>query len=234
LIQRLEQHYNSKIYREWMISKEKPHFSDHRSGMFKFACSDACPTSYGLSRAFFSAEVIRQGDKLLDIGCGDGFITRRFLAERCAHVDAVDIEPTAIRAAMIYNKASNIAYHLLNAVSQPFPGNDYNVVVWDGAIGHFSSDTTNVMLRKIRHALVSDGIFVGSESLGTQEGHDHLQFFNSSEDLKVIFECYFKYIEMKIVAYPICNGAIIRQEAMWRCSDNLQRLQESHWKRFYK
>jgi cyclopropane fatty-acyl-phospholipid synthase-like methyltransferase len=33
---------------------------------------------------------VREGSRLLDIGCGDGFFTKRFFATRCAHIDTVD------------------------------------------------------------------------------------------------------------------------------------------------
>ena len=123
---------------------------------------------------------------MLDIGCGDGFFTKRFFSLKCSRVDGVDIEPSAIQFAMKDNCAENIKYHLLDAVAKDFPEREYNVIVWDGAIGHFSPDTLETMLQKIRAALSQDGIFCGSESLGV-EGADHLTRFDSLDDFGKLF-----------------------------------------------
>jgi len=231
LVKLLEQHYNSKFRRQWLWSEEPPHFFDQRIGFFWFAFGERSPNygPYSFYRGFFSSEIIREGDQLLDIGCGDGFFTKRFLAARCTNIDALDIDPSAIKAAKSYNSAPNITYYLLDAVNQPFPEESYDVVVWDGDIGHFSADTTNYMLQKILQHLSHDGIFIGSESLGI-EGSDHLQFFHSLNDLYVIFRPYFSHIELRCETYNI--GGVTRKEAYWRCTNEPKRLQGCHWKEF--
>ena len=91
---------------------------------------------------------MRDGDRVLDIGCGDGFFARRFFAAHGARVDAIDIEPGAITHAERHNSAPQIRYFLKDAVGEPFPSDAYDVVVWDGALGHFSPDTTDRMLAR--------------------------------------------------------------------------------------
>src|SRR5262249_9557035 len=98
---------------------------------------------------FHSAEVIHDGDRLLDMGCGDGFATKRFYAKRCKYIDVTDIDPRVIKAARRYQSASNIDYYLLHVTKPPFPNNEYDVVLWDGAIGHFSSTRTERRLENI-------------------------------------------------------------------------------------
>lgn len=221
--------YRGKFKMQWLLGKQVPHFEDQRIDISYFAFGKEIVGPYSFSRGFFSSEIIKPGDTLLDIGCGDGFFTRRFFAERCAHIDGIDLEPSAIQAAKRYNNAPNIKFHTMDAVTQPFPENKYNVVVWDGAIGHFSADATEKIIQKIRNALSNDGIFVGSESLG-KEGSDHLQYFNSLDDLGALFTPYFKYVEMRTINYKIIHGNFIRQEAYWRCSNDLERLSLAHWK----
>jgi 2-polyprenyl-3-methyl-5-hydroxy-6-metoxy-1,4-benzoquinol methylase len=41
---------------------------------------------------------IPRGERALDVGCGTGAVARR-LAQRCAHVDAIDLSPEMIRVA---------------------------------------------------------------------------------------------------------------------------------------
>ena len=231
LLKLLGHHYSSVYRREWQFSEEDPHFSNNRVSMFGFVFRGHISGPGSLYRGFFSSEVIRDKDALLDIGCGDGFLTASFFSARCSHVDAIDIEPTAIEAARKHNAADNIDYHLLDAVNQPFPKNEYNVIVWDGALGHFAPATTQHMFEKIAKHLAPDGIFVGSESLGV-EGTDHLQFFSSLDDLYSLLKPYFKHIELRSIEYRINVGLSnesLRHEGFWRCSNDPKRLRDSHW-----
>jgi 2-polyprenyl-3-methyl-5-hydroxy-6-metoxy-1,4-benzoquinol methylase len=187
---------------------------------------------YPYCRGFYVSELLRQGDKLLDIGCGDGFFTRRFFAKRCASIDAVDIEPDAIHSAHRENASTNIRYYLLDAVAKPFPGEQYDVIVWDGALGHFAQGATHVMLAKIKPALAKDGVFVGSESLG-REGHEHLQFFETAEDLDRVFGRHFPFRAYRVVEYDThFNPGFIRREVYWRCSSDPIRLEQAGWRSF--
>jgi 2-polyprenyl-3-methyl-5-hydroxy-6-metoxy-1,4-benzoquinol methylase len=233
LIKLLDRYYYSLYRRQWELSDEEPHFFSQRIGFFKFAFGDDGIGPYAFYRGFFGSEVIQPDDQLLDIGCGDGFFTKRFLSTRCAKVDAVDIEPSAIESAQLYNDAPNIRYQLLDAVNQPFPSEKYDVIVWDGAIGHFAKETTDAVLTKIQAALKTDGVFVGSESLGF-EGSDHLQFFNSLDDLHALFKPYFKFIELRSVEYRTGQGksSFVRQEGYWRCANEETRLRACSWKSY--
>jgi len=217
-------HLNSVARRHWLWipgAEDAPHFMDHRHTAFGLAFGTT--TAEVLTRGFYSAEVIRPGDIVLDIGCGDGFFDHRFFAPRCEHVDGIDIEPTAIAAASRHNAAPNISYHLLDAVHDPFPRDRYDVVVWDGALGHFAPETTSLMLRKVRAALASDGVFVGSESLGRSEGHDHLQFFETLDELGEVLSREFTHVLLRVVSYPL-SGGLEREEALWRCAESPARL----------
>lgn len=226
LLRLLRRHYDAQFRRDWQLSDEEPHFFSHRIGLFKLAFGDEAIGPYAYSRGFYSAEVVREGDRLLDIGCGDGFFTKGFLSVRCSKVDAVDVEPSAIHVARKNNSAPNITYYLLDAVKEPFPSAKYDVIVWDGALGHFSPETTHIMLDKIVSHLAPDGIFVGSESLG-HEGTDHLQFFESLEVLREIFSRHFQHVELRSIEYR--PGDFVRREAFWRCSQTRDRLESNHW-----
>jgi SAM-dependent methyltransferase len=220
--------YGQKFNRDWKYSKRLPHFTDFRVLAGYFALSQDIIGPYSFYRGFFSSEIIRPGDCVLDIGCGDGFFDKKFLAEKSSHVDALDIDDNAIRTAKRFYSANNITYHLRDAVTQSFPKNRYDVVVWDGAIGHFSSTDIDIVLNKIFHSMDSDSIFTGSESLGN-EGHDHYQYFKEIEDFGKLFKPYFKYIKLKTVQYKLRHSDFIRTEAFWQCSNSKQRLTSSEW-----
>ena len=224
----LRRHYRALFLRQWRWADEEPHFFDHRIDSFEFAIGD----HHGFThyRGYFAAELVREGDRVLDIGCGDGFFTRRFLAPVAARVDGVDIEPSAIEHAKAHNAASNVGYFTSDAVADDFPAAEYDLIVWDGALGHFPPDTTQRMLAKIRAALSDGGAFVGSESLGRVEGQgDHLQFFDGVEDLDALFSEHFPHVEVRALRYRLPGGAV-RTEAFWRCAGSPARLDEARWR----
>ena len=226
LLALLRRHYESLFRRQWMHSVEPPHFYDHRIGSFAFAIGVEPPFSY--RRGFFATEVIRRGDVLLDIGCGDGFFARRFFSPLCSHVDAIDVEASAIDHARRRNSAPNIRYEVTDAVSESFPRQRYDVIVLDGALGHFSSTSAMRLLEKVAEALQPDGVFVGSESLGF-EGDDHLQFFDTLDDLASVLGAYFGEIELRSFDYDLPSG-FVRREAYWRCAEQRSRLDEASWR----
>jgi SAM-dependent methyltransferase len=231
LVWMLDQHYQSRFRREWVYRKSAPHFFNHRMGIFKFAFGRGDPVGpYSYYRGFFCSEVIQEGDRLLDIGCGDGFFTKRFYSMKCSQIDAIDIDKEAINSARSYNSGRNIRYYEIDAVRLPFPGRIYDVVVWDGAIGHFSSQDCEKVLKRISNVLSPEGVFAGSESLGGEEGrHDHLQFF-SLDDLYVLFKAHFRHVQIRSVDYRIGWGSHLeRREAYWRCSNSPSRLSASGW-----
>jgi SAM-dependent methyltransferase len=228
LVWLLRGHYDSVFRRQWSRVDELPHFFDHRIGSFGVFTADDTPFPY--YRGYYAAEVVREGDTLLDIGCGDGYFDSRFFGPRCATVDAIDIEASAIDHARAHNAHPTVEYAVRDAVELPFPREAYDVVVWDGALGHFPPETTSRMLAKIRSSLAPGGVFVGSESLGT-EGHDHLQFFATVDDLGALFREHFPHVEVRAERYRLRSG-LEREEAYWRCAVEPERLRGAAWRRY--
>jgi SAM-dependent methyltransferase len=217
--------HRSQFRREWLLgSGEPPPYYNQRWNGFDFVYGKS-RNPYPFTRGFLASEIIRTGDRLLDIGCGDGFFTNTFYSPRCQHVDAIDIEPSAIEAARKLNSAKNIDFHLLDAVRDPFPSDRYDVIVWDGAIGHFATSDLSAVLDKITRALSPSGIFVGSESLGI-EGSDHLQFFADEAELAAVFKPYFEHVLIRTLEYRIGTG-FLRTESYWRCTHDLHPRHES-------
>lgn len=221
-------HYQSSNYRDWYLKKEQPHFYNLKAGVFVALYGKKTKNIGGLYSGFNSSEVIKKGDICLDIGCGDGFFSKCFFSDNSSSIDAIDIEKNAIKYAKENNANSKLNYMLRDAVTGPFPRKDYDVIIWEGAIGHFAKETTHIMLKKIQDSLKVTGIFTGSESLG-MEGHDHLQFFSSLDELHLLFKPYFKFIALKSLQYNI-DGDFLRTEAYWRCSNDLKSIENSSWK----
>lgn len=215
-------HHRARWRRQWVYDPHAPHFTDFHAVMTEIAYGNQ--SAEGLTRAFLAADVLRSNDHVLDIGCGDGFAARRFLSPQAAHVDGIDIEPDAIARARRIHAAPNVTYWLRNAVAEPFPTPPYDLIVWDGAIGHFPPETVALMVAKIRDALTSDGVFVGSESLGRAEGaHDHLRFFDNLDDLAKLLGDVFPAVAVRESQYEI-GGGFLRREGYWRAALTPDRL----------
>lgn len=229
LLRLLGGHFDRKFRRVWGRRGELPHFFDHRKTLFDFAYGKVPRPVHLLARAYYTAELLRPFDQVLDIGCGDGFLTARYYSPLCGKIDALDIDVPAIEAARRKHSVPNVRFFLCDAVAEPFPQPSYDVIAWDGALGHFAPDTTALMMAKIAHALTADGVFVGSESLG-REGHDHLQFFEQADDLQEVLKQHFREVRTKTLTYTI-TGGIVRREIYWRCSQNPARLTGVEWDR---
>lgn len=222
---------DSRFRRQWIwAAGHLPHFSDNRRAWFRTGAAASPHDAAMFIRGFHVLELLRPDDVMLDIGCGDGFFTRQLYSPRCRLIDAVDIDESAIATAMRWHSADNIRYHLMDAVERPFPSERYQVIAWDGAIGHFPAHTTDRMLEKIAAALPADGVFCGSESLGREEGHDHLQFFDTVEDLRRRLRPFFRHVQAKELRYWIGRGRhFLRKEVYWRCANSAQRLDTAAW-----
>lgn len=233
LLSLLAAYYRRRFRKQWRSGKEGPHFEEQRIFMFDFVFArDArFPGASPFYRGFWSAELVRDGDSVLDIGCGDGFFSARFLAERASRVDALDVDPLAVRTAQTQNALRNVSFFCRDAVNSPFPQSRYDAIVWDGALGHFAPDAADRMLRKIAASLSSAGVFVGSESLG-REGEDHLQRFDTLEEIGRLLRNHFTQVYLRELSYPLSWArGFVRREAYWRCSNDPQRLQSPGWRR---
>ena len=229
LVGMLDTHFKLRHRLEWELSQEAPHFYDFRSGVFALGFSDMPPSSHTLDRAAMARDSFAEGDRVLDIGCGDGFFTRRFYADRAGRIDAIDVEESAIVHARRYHPHRKINYVKRNAVTEPFPSDAYDAAIWNGAIGHFSTADTAVVLQKIRACLAPSGVFAGSESLG-MEGHDHLQFFKDEAAVQALFKRHFRYVVTRTVSYTIGQQRnFTRHEVFWRCSDLRESLLRDAW-----
>jgi SAM-dependent methyltransferase len=230
LVRLLNYHFHAKHRLLWEVSSEPPHFYDQRNTLFALAFGSSPPSSHTLDRAAAARDVIADGDKVLDIGCGDGFFTRRFYCERASQIDAIDVEQSAIDHARRFHPDSKIVYRKVDAVAEAFPQSQYDVVVWNGALGHFSVQDTCIVMKKIIAALGPRGVFVGSESLG-QEGHDHLQFFADEAAVQRLLRPHFQYVATRVVSYSIGVGRdFLRREVFWRCSNGREGLTQDFWR----
>jgi len=218
LVRLLAIHYRSRFRRAWRYRADPPHFFQKRIGWFLSGFDSESIGAYPFTAGFLNSALIQRGDSVLDIGCGDGFYPRQFYAERAAHVDAIDVDEEALREARKHHPAPNITYSRMNAVTDAFPRTQYDLVMWDGALGHFSPADAAIVMEKIAAVLGRDGIFSGSEVLGL-EGHDHLQSFENLEEVGAFLRKYFAHVDVREEQYRLLTPGLVRREVYWRCSN---------------
>lgn len=216
----LDQHFRSLFRKQWLWAPRAPHFYDHRLNAWGILAGRTVPWSW--YRAFYAAELMRSDDVVLDIGCGDGFFANRFFSRRAHSVDGIDIDPDAIQHARRLFGGKNVFFRQMDAVAEPFPRPTYDVIVWDGAIGHFDKASTDGMLRKIAASLNEGGAFCGSESLGL-EGDDHLQRFWTQEEMHDLLSPHFSHVLTRTISAEMSSGQP-RTEVFWRCAQEEDRL----------
>ena len=81
----------------------------------------------------------RAGDRVLDIGCGDGFYDRR-MASRGARVDAIDANPRRVARARRWNPHPHIKYHHMPAHDLTFDDQSFDKVVSICVLEHIPDD----------------------------------------------------------------------------------------------
>lgn len=70
---------------------------------------------------------LSQGQKILDVGCGAGFLTNA-LAEKGFSVTGVDISSDSLRVARLYDKTQTVQYVSADAYALPFPDASFDIV----------------------------------------------------------------------------------------------------------
>ncbi len=147
-------------------------------------------------RGIFNLLVIREGARVLDLCCGGGFFTYYCYSGRASEVVAIDFDQTAIAHARRYNQAPNIRFDIVD-IRAGLPDGDFNNIVWDGAIEHFTESEIANIIARLKPLLVHDGILSGHTIQAAPHGlshHEHEYEFTSREDLARFFTPHFEHV----------------------------------------
>jgi SAM-dependent methyltransferase len=173
--------YRWDTYRRWRLH-DTPEWFDHRADLFRFS-EERRP--YFLERGVYARELLPRDGRVLDLCCGDGFYPFHFYAETASHIDACDWDDTALRHARRWHSHPRISYSRSDIIVDAFPNNDYDLVVWDGAIEHFALGDIRKILEKVRSSLGALGVLCGYTILneGPRMHPDHSHEFGSADEL---------------------------------------------------
>lgn len=119
-----------------------------------------------IERGIFTSLCLKGGN-VLELTCGDGFITRNFYSLKAASIVACDVDATAIDKARRKNPAPNVEYRVVD-IRNGLPEGTFENVVWDFGFPLaecFSDPELRSILDRVRDRLSSDGIVSGYTSV---------------------------------------------------------------------
>jgi SAM-dependent methyltransferase len=144
-------------------------------------------------RGIFSMLPMKNGCRVLDLCCGGGFFAHHFFSSRASSVISVDFDPDAIAHAKTNFHAPNVDYRVAD-IRTDMPVGQFDNVVWDAAIEHFTLDESAQLLAAIKNRLGATGILSGYtivENTGGKSLSHHEYEYKSKEELAEILKRFF-------------------------------------------
>jgi len=166
----------------------------------------ATRNSLWLERGVYSTLAIKPNSQLLEVCCGDGFNSYFFYSKKAASVTAVDFDPRAIAYARRHYKLPNLCFQLAD-IRTEVPAGDYDNVVWDAAIEHFTETEIQSVMPVLKTRLARRlGILSGHTIVERHDGRKSLEQheyeFKSKEDLLRFIEPHFKNVTVFETIFP--------------------------------
>jgi len=115
------------------------------------------------NRAAFCIQHLIPSDIVLDVGCGEGYITNR-LQDHCAKIVGIDYSPDAIATA---RKQYGIESYHMSCTHLQFQDNSFDKVIFTELIEHLTRIQGQIALTEAKRVLKPGGKLVGSTPLRT-------------------------------------------------------------------
>jgi SAM-dependent methyltransferase len=192
---------------EWGV--DNPEYFDHYLDQFYYwrASRNSLPWERGVYSVFALQATTVDGRKpaVLDLCCGDGFLTYHFYSLVAESVIGVDFDPGAIRMANRNNSADNVQY-VLGDIRTDIPEGSFDNIVWDAAVEHFTEAETQELMSTIKSRLAPGGIVSGytleEGDGGSHHLHQHEYEFHDKEDLARFLTPHFANVQVFETTFP--------------------------------
>jgi cyclopropane fatty-acyl-phospholipid synthase-like methyltransferase len=186
------------------IAPPQPEFFEHKIDLYWQW--GATRNSHWVERGVYSTLAIKEGASVLELCCGSGFNTYFFYSKKARNIVAVDFDPVAIRCAKGSFTAPNLSYRVADIRSE-MPSGDFDNIVWDGAIEHFTQDEIATLMKEIKQRLAArtgtlSGQTIVERDDGTKQLQHHEYEFKSKEDLARFLRPHFKNVTVFETIYP--------------------------------
>lgn len=136
-----------------------------------------------LDRAFLAAFAERCDGRIVEVGCGPGQVTR-FLAERGARVEGVDLSPEMIAQARA--ASPELAFEVADMFALPYPAGALAGIVAFYAIVHLPTAELGGVLAEWHRVLAPGGLLAVAFHAGTETVHVD-ELFGVATDLDFTF-----------------------------------------------
>ncbi len=131
--------------------------------------------------------------RVLDAGCGEGFLTRDLAASHDIQIDAFDISQNAIDSALKQNAATNIHYFALD-LRDFEPTQEYDLIICEEALYYLEDDERATVLVNFGRALSGDGFLkLSVVAIGENE---HRRYFTPQSIQTVLADCDFRVLSI--------------------------------------
>lgn len=155
--------HKTQLNFDWTVAPS-PEWHDHYGDQFYNFRASRIP--FWTERGVFGLLAVKEGARILELCCGDGFNAYHFYSGRAASMLSVDFDKDAILHAKRYNQADNIEF-LLADIRTEMPEGVFDNIIWDAAIEHFTEEEIDAILANIKTRLVADGIITGVYACGS-------------------------------------------------------------------
>ena len=187
---------------EWRVPPQPEWFDHYCDQFFQFKTTQ---NPLFLERGLFGLLAMKQDCNVLELCCGDGYNSYYFYSIRANKIISVDFDKDAIPHARKYNQSSNVEFKLCD-IRTEMPEGEFDNVVWDAAIEHFTEKEIDKIMGDIKSRLKPEGILSGYTikelPTGEKSLSHHEREFRSKEDLKSFFEPHFKNVKVFETIYP--------------------------------
>jgi SAM-dependent methyltransferase len=189
------------FFAQWLIPPS-PEWFDHSIDLYhQWSKTNA---SFWLERGVFGNLALK-GGRVLELACGDGFNSRHFYSHLSREIVACDFDPAAIKTARSKSAAPNITYVLAD-IRTGMPNGEFENVVRDAAIEHFTPDEIAGIMKNIKERLTKDGVLSGhtivDKADGSKQLHQHEYEFKDMADLKRFLTPHFRNVKVFETIYP--------------------------------
>jgi len=147
-------------------------------------------------RAVVGNRYIEEGDRVLDLCCGDGIFSGLVFSKKASLVHGIDRDPRALTLAREHYAKDNVEFFERDILKDDFPATEYDAVLFLASIEHFTLEEIHRLLEKIAKVLSPGGIFVGSTLLlNIGSNPEHAVEFETIEDLEILLSPHFENVE---------------------------------------
>jgi SAM-dependent methyltransferase len=210
--------HQMKFMCDWVIPP-LPEFNDQSINQF-FLLPEFRST-FWLEGAVFCGLGIPPGKRILELCCGMGWYTDYFYSPFASEIVAVDFDPRAIEMARRFHPRPNVRYEVMD-IRERFPSGQFETVIWDGAIEHFTSEEIDGIMKKMRGAMTVNARLLGytvaepadAPLLPTHETH-----FANMQHLASLLKRYFKNVRVFERIHPTLSPP--RHNLFFYASDGL-------------